>query len=151
MVPKAPSAWKRMPGTSAGQNEWNAGDRCVVFLDQPGGIGTQQQPDSKAVLRHTVDQTGLVLDGKPKATYVAGTEKKRFVANVVEGLNSKSSVSFEGVIADYGKGRRGRFLAYRNGDFALTFTGVCGTSAGFGKHDKEFQRFIGGLKAHTTY
>ena len=150
LYPDVPSSWKKMTNVGPGQAEWSIGGRCVVLLDQPAGIGTQKQPDSRAVLHRTANQTSQAFPGKPKPTYVAGSQKQRMLPNVVKGLHGTSTVKFETAVADYGKARA-KFLAYRNGDFALTFTGVCGTKAGFAAKTKTFESFISGLEAHTTY
>lgn len=150
LVRRVPSSWKKVTNVGSGQSEWSIGGRCAVLLDQPAGIGTQPQPDSRGVLEHTADRTGQAFPGKPKPKYVAGAQKQHTLPNVVTGLNGITTAKFEEDVADYGKGRA-QFLAYRNGDFALTFTGVCGTKAGFAAKKNVFESFISDLSAHTTY
>lgn len=148
MLPKVPAAWKKL-STGTGTLQWQTRDGCGLMLDQPGGIGTGPTPTSEGVLEHTAERNRAAFDGNPKPVYSNRTTRK--LPNIVEGLHGTSLVTFQEATVDYGKARTQQ-LAYRNGDFALTFVGFCRDAKSFAVAKKaDFEPMLAKLQTHTRY
>lgn len=148
MVPKAPAHWKKL-SSETGTLEWKTREGCLLILDQPSGIGTDPTPTSEDFLKGNAERFSAAFDGKPKPTY--GNRTTRKLPNTVPGLHGTSLVTFREATVDYG-GIRSQQLAYRNGDFALSFDGFCNDPRTFEvAKNADFEPFLTKLEVHTRY
>ena len=144
-----PSSWRRIGTQDAqGTTQWQVGTtRCGVSLSQPSGVGSAARPTSDDVADKAVSDLATTVPGTPTPTARRG---ELLLPDRVKGREGSTSVRFAARTASFGNGVQGYFLGYRDGDFALQLSAVCGQGA-YAARAAELQRFVRGLSAVTTY
>lgn len=145
-----PSTWRRISTQDAqGTTQWQVGTtRCGVSLSQPSGVGSAARPTSEDVVDKTVSDLATTVPGTPAPTVLQRGEL--LLPDRVAGRQGSEQVRFAARTASFGSGIQGYFLGYRDGDFALQLSAVCGQGA-YAARAAELQRFVRGLAAVTTY
>ncbi|MGJ9423158.1 hypothetical protein [Aeromicrobium sp. CF3.5] len=138
-----PSGWRQLQ-TEQGSAQWQVGDSaCVVGIQQPAGVGSDDTPTDDEIADQQVQQIGEALGGSGDLDV---TESTVMVPASVEGSSAQVEQKFVERSFRSGDEAQGLLRAHRYGDFAL----IAYTACGNGDYEEQFSASIEGFLDSLT-
>lgn len=142
---RVPSAWRQLV-KKQGELQWGVGEKCVLTLQQPGGLG-KKEPTQDQVVRDAV----AFLERGTKVDLTQGDVARRQfpVRSNLDEVAMTTAVS----VADFTgpRGVQGQVYAHRAGEFALVLLTVCGGDTYTAVDKSDLRPFIEDLVVQATY
>lgn len=143
-----PSGWKQLQ-TEQGSAQWQVGDSaCVVGIQQPAGVGTQDSPTDEEIADQQVRQIGQALGGSDDLDV---TENTVMVPATVQGSSAQVEQKFVERSFRSGDESQGLLRAHRYGDFALIAYTACGKGDFEEQYTASIEGFLDSLTVVLTY
>lgn len=143
-----PSDWKQLQ-TEQGSAQWQVGDSaCVVGIQQPAGVGTEDTPTDDEIAEQQVRQIGEALGGSGNLDI---TESTVMVPATVQGSSAKVEQKFVERAFRSGDEAQGLVRAHRYGDFALIAYTACGKGDYEEQYAASIEGFLDSLTVVLTY
>ena len=150
-IPDAlPTGWTYVDAESApGVTSIEAQAPCIVELQQPMGVGTEETPTAETIAEDMARDYVAALLGVEAE--VEPAEPVMLTGDVNGGLGSSLLVfSSVRVTAPEAPEFEGLVSVYRDGDFALTAFTACGGGS-YAEESDELQRFVASLGVDIDY
>ncbi len=145
---EVPSGWKQLQ-TEQGSAQWQVGDSaCVVGIQQPAGVGTEESPTDAEIADQQVRQIGQALGGSGDLDV---TESTVMVPATVEGSSAQVEQKFVERTFRSGEESQGVLRAHRYGDFALIAYTACGKGDFDQQYADSIEEFLDSLSVVLTY
>lgn len=150
-IPDAlPTGWKYVDTESApGVTTIDAQPPCIVQLQQPMGVGTEETPTAETIAEGMArEYVSALLDVEAE---VEPAESLMLTGDINGGLGSSLLVfSSLRVTAPKEPGFEGLVSVYRAGDFALTAFTACGGGS-YAEESGELEQFVASLGVDIDY
>lgn len=144
-VAQAPSTWRQLVN-EPGEIQWAVGEKCLLTLQQPAGLG-QTEPTQDQVVSDGV----AFLERGSKVDLTQGEiERRQFpVRSNLDKVSLTTAVS----VTDFTgpQGVQGQVYAHRDGEFALILLTVCRGDTYAAVDKSDLRPFIEDLVVQATY
>ena len=144
-VEQVPSTWRQLVN-EPGEIQWAVGEKCVLTLQQPAGLG-QTEPTQDQVVS---DGVAFIERGSKVDLTQSEVVRRQFpVRSNLDNVSMTTAVS----VADFTgpQGVQGQVYAHRDGEFALILLTVCGGDTYAAVDDSDLRPFIEDLVVQATY
>lgn len=143
-----PSGWRQLQ-TEQGSAQWQVEDSaCVVGIQQPAGVGSEDTPTDAEIADQQVQQIGQAFGGSGDLDV---TESTVMVPASVKGSSAQVKQKFVERSFRSGEEAQGVLRAHRYGDFALIAYAACGKGDFDQQYAASIEDFLDSLSVVLTY